>query len=82
MNNRLTFPFLASSLFLALILISIRGSILYYSPHLSANEKNASTQAIGHMIFTEYLIAFEALSILLLAAMIGAIFIAKREAVD
>jgi NADH-quinone oxidoreductase subunit J len=38
-----------------------------------------STQGIGTMLFTEYLFPFEAISLLLLAAIVGAVFLAKRK---
>ncbi len=34
---------------------------------------------IGQAIFNQYLLPFEALSVLLLAALIGAVFLAKKE---
>jgi NADH-quinone oxidoreductase subunit J len=36
-------------------------------------------EAFGRLLFTDYLFPFEAASILLLAAMIGALYLAKRE---
>lgn len=38
-----------------------------------------SVQAVGRALFTDYLLAFEVTSILLLAAVIGAIALAKRR---
>ncbi|MEE8168555.1 MAG: NADH-quinone oxidoreductase subunit J [Candidatus Hydrothermarchaeales archaeon] len=38
-----------------------------------------STAAIGISMFTEYVIPFEIISLVLLAALIGAVFLAKRE---
>lgn len=38
-----------------------------------------SVQAVGRALFTDYLLAFEVTSILLLAAVIGAIALAKRK---
>jgi NADH-quinone oxidoreductase subunit J len=38
-----------------------------------------NVQRVGWLLYTEYLIPFELASILLLAAMIGAIVLAKRE---
>ena len=38
-----------------------------------------STAEIGYAIFTEFILPFEVISLVLLAAMIGAIFIAKKE---
>lgn len=38
-----------------------------------------SPQALGRILFTDYLLPFEIASILLLVAMVGAIFLARRE---
>jgi NADH-quinone oxidoreductase subunit J len=40
-----------------------------------------SVRAIGQALFTEYAFAFEVTSILILVAMVGAVVLAKREAV-
>ena len=40
---------------------------------------SGSVQAVGRALFTDYLLAFEVTSVLLLAAVIGAIALAKRE---
>jgi len=40
---------------------------------------SGSVQAVGRALFTDYLLAFEITSVLLLAAMIGAITLAKRK---
>jgi NADH-quinone oxidoreductase subunit J len=39
----------------------------------------AATQAIALLLFNDYLLAFEVISVLLLAAVIGGVFLAKRE---
>lgn len=44
-----------------------------------APEGFGGVTAFGRLLFNEYLFAFEAASILLLAAMIGALYLAKRE---
>jgi NADH-quinone oxidoreductase subunit J len=38
-----------------------------------------TTEAIGQSLFTTYLFPFEAVSLLLLAALIGALILAKRH---
>jgi NADH-quinone oxidoreductase subunit J len=38
-----------------------------------------STVTIGKTLFTEYIFPFEAVSLLLLAALIGAVILAKRH---
>ena len=40
---------------------------------------SGSVEAVGHALFTDYLLAFELTSVLLLAAVIGAIALAKRK---
>jgi NADH-quinone oxidoreductase subunit J len=40
---------------------------------------NGRTQALANSIFTDYLIPFEVVSVLLLAALIGAIVLARRD---
>lgn len=72
---------MAFSLFLVFIVMSL-GEIAHYPMELSADSVNASTQAIGYLIFTDYLLAFEVLSLVLLVAMIGAIFLAKKEVTE
>jgi NADH-quinone oxidoreductase subunit J len=38
-----------------------------------------TTQEVGTQFFTTFLVPFEVLSVILLAAMVGAIYIAKKE---
>ena len=38
-----------------------------------------TTDALAHFLFQNYVLAFEAVSVLLLAAVIGGVFLAKRE---
>jgi NADH-quinone oxidoreductase subunit J len=44
-----------------------------------ANRAATSTAALGTSIFTNYVLPFEAVSVLLLAALIGAIVLARRD---
>jgi NADH:ubiquinone oxidoreductase subunit 6 (subunit J) len=48
--------------------------LIKYAPALDATIK-----PIGRLLLTDYLIAFEAASVLLLAAIIGAAMIARRK---
>ena len=41
-----------------------------------------TTKAVGKMLFTEYLLPFEIASVLLLAAIVGAVILAKRKIDD
>jgi len=38
-----------------------------------------NTQAVGHLLFTRYLLPFELTSLILLVAMVGALILAKRK---
>src|SRR5688572_471040 len=42
-------------------------------------EALASVRALGRILFTDYVFAFEATSILILVAMVGAVLLARRE---
>jgi NADH:ubiquinone oxidoreductase subunit 6 (subunit J) len=59
----------------AVIAEAIAGSALPAEP----SGFEASTQAVGHLFLTDHLLAFEALSMLLLAAMVGAIVLARKK---
>jgi len=65
---------LAGGLF-AVVAQAITGTPLPAEP----SPIDASTQAVGHLFLTDHLIAFEALSMLLLAAMVGAIVLARKK---
>lgn len=76
---------IASMALAAIILIQLVYIIVFSQPSQSMNaDLNASIQAgtiesIGTMIFTKYIIPFEAAGFLLLAATIGALILAKKK---
>jgi NADH-quinone oxidoreductase subunit J len=45
----------------------------------SAERASATTEAVARLLFDEYTLPFEAVSVLLLAAVIGGVFLAKRD---
>jgi NADH:ubiquinone oxidoreductase subunit 6 (subunit J) len=60
--------------------ISIDDSVRVWSGKDLANEISVETLANGAGgIFTNYIFSFEMLSLLLVAALIGALYIAKKE---
>ena len=72
--------------FIALILVVevafiFLGSIAAKTGHLAAKmaQVGGNTEAVGVVLYTKYLFPFEVASILLLAAMIGAIVLAKYK---
>ncbi|MDQ3554219.1 MAG: NADH-quinone oxidoreductase subunit J [Chloroflexota bacterium] len=48
-------------------------------PNVSEAPAEASTTTVATLLFTDYVFAFEIVGVLLLAAVIGGIFLAKRE---
>jgi NADH-quinone oxidoreductase subunit J len=67
-------------LFLSVVnLFKTDGSM--FAPGGGANEFG-TTKAVGMMLFTEYLLPFEIASVLLLAAIVGAVILAKRRIDD
>lgn len=55
-----------------------RGPQPYFEPG-SFDSGFGTARDLGHLLFTRYLFAFEAASLLLIAAMIGAVVLAKRR---
>jgi NADH-quinone oxidoreductase subunit J len=53
------------------------GPVDVYSPERIANE--GAIQIIGQILFTDYVLPFEVISVLLMVAVIGAVIIAKRH---
>ena len=57
----------------------IDGSLFAFSDVAS---QFGTTKAVGKMLFTEFLLPFEIASVLLLAAIVGAVILAKRRIDD
>jgi len=71
---------LVSLLFLAVIVIGTFATSWNTVSELPANPTDPSNvEGIGMLIFTQYLAPFEVLSVVLLASLIGAIYMAKGE---
>jgi len=66
--------------FAALMFYAIRhrGEAPYFDPG-SFDSGFGTARDLGRLLFTRYLFAFEAASVLLIAAMIGAVILAKRQ---
>jgi NADH-quinone oxidoreductase subunit J len=66
---------------LALALAAEMGVVLLRADQPPASSLDASTRAVAHVLFSApYLYAFEATSILILAALVGSIVLARRDA--
>jgi len=75
--------FLPLAIFLGAVLLIETMYIIFFQRNLTPeaikiSEQFGSPKAIGELLFNQYLLPFEATSILLLVAMIGAIVLTKR----
>lgn len=73
-GQRIIRSLLVLALFVMLLSVVLRPSVWQSLPR--AGE---SFRALGEMLFGAHVLAFELLSVLLLAALIGAIFLARRS---
>jgi len=74
------FALIFSAFFLIELFIIVRYAVFVKPGEaLSIPEDFGTPQALGRLLFTDYLLPFEIASILLLIAMVGAIFLARRE---
>jgi NADH-quinone oxidoreductase subunit J len=69
----------------ALFLLGIIYSVVAKSPtgqigSYTPDKMNANVKAVGEMLFTQYLFPFEIVSVLLVAAIIGAVILSKKRA--
>lgn len=62
------------------VLIAVTGLIKIGPAQLA--DSFGTTKAVGQMLFTDFLLPFEIASILLLAAIVGAVILAKRKIED
>lgn len=59
--------------------VTIYSVLDYFGSEQLPRETRTTTREVADSIFSDYIIAFEAVSVLLLAALIGAIVVARRE---
>ncbi len=62
--------------FLWLLIVSLTDASWY----AGIKTFEGTTKAVGRELFTSYVFQFEVIAVLLLAAMVGAIYMAKKEA--
>jgi NADH-quinone oxidoreductase subunit J len=78
LDNEQRWPALAVSLLLLGVLASLFGDA-FTDHEINLSDKPTATTEIADVIFRDYVVAFEVVSVLLLAALIGAIVIARRD---
>ena len=80
-SNRLTFQTQAAPAAVAAIIVAVLVSIAAAGTNWGAVGEHVriATNDLANLLFRQYVLAFEAVSVLLLAAVIGGVFLAKRE---
>ncbi|MEO9258156.1 MAG: NADH-quinone oxidoreductase subunit J [Crocinitomicaceae bacterium] len=69
---------LAGGSLLIVFVAAIRDSVMLTEAVVGDNQQGL-VQNLGHLLFTKYVLPFEVSSILFIAAMVGAVLLAKRE---
>jgi NADH:ubiquinone oxidoreductase subunit 6 (subunit J) len=80
-SNRLVFQTQAAPAAIAAIIVAVLVSIAAAGTNWGAVSAavRVATKDLANLLFGSYVLAFEAVSVLLLAAVIGGVFLAKRE---
>ncbi|HYK95653.1 MAG TPA: NADH-quinone oxidoreductase subunit J [Candidatus Dormibacteraeota bacterium] len=79
--GRLTFQTQAAPAAIAAIIVFVLVGVGAYSTDwtVAASPVRIATTALAQLLFDNYVLALEAVSVLLLAAVVGGVFLAKRE---
>jgi NADH:ubiquinone oxidoreductase subunit 6 (subunit J) len=80
-SGRLTFQTQAAPAAVAAIVIAVLVAVAVAGTDWAATTEHVriATDALARILFQNFVLAFEAVSVLLLAAVVGAVFLAKRE---
>jgi NADH-quinone oxidoreductase subunit J len=80
-SNRLVFQTQAAPAAVAAIIVAVLVSVAAAATNWGAvgASVRTATKDLANLLFGSYVLAFEAVSVLLLAAVIGGVFLAKRE---
>jgi NADH:ubiquinone oxidoreductase subunit 6 (subunit J) len=80
-SNRLTFQTQATPAAIAAIIVAVLVAVAAAGTDWGAvgEATRVVTRDLANLLFDNYVLAFEAVSVLLLAAVIGGVFLAKRE---
>jgi NADH:ubiquinone oxidoreductase subunit 6 (subunit J) len=83
-SARLTFQTQATPAAVAAIVVAVLVAVAASGTDwgAAASTIKVGTEVLAHTLFQDYVLAFEAVSVLLLAAVIGGVFLAKREGGD
>ena len=79
--NRLVFQTQAAPAAIAAIVVAVLVALAAYGTdwHAAGERIEIATDVLAHFLFQQYVLVFEAVSVLLLVAVIGGVYLAKRE---
>jgi NADH:ubiquinone oxidoreductase subunit 6 (subunit J) len=79
--SRLVFQTQAAPAAIAAIVVAVLVAVAAYGTDWQATGETIAiaTDVLAHFLFQQYVLVFEAVSVLLLVAVIGGVFLAKRE---
>jgi NADH-quinone oxidoreductase subunit J len=63
----------------AAVFVGLAGTIIRAAPRAAAPAGDLTTAALGTALLTEWVLAFEVLGVLLVAALLGALYLARTE---
>ena len=79
--SRLVFQTQATPAAIAAIVVAVLVAVAAYGTdwHAAGERIEIATDVLAHFLFQQYVLVFEAVSVLLLVAVIGGVYLAKRE---
>ena len=77
--GKLAAAFAGGSLLIVLVAAIRDSALLVNNVAAALDEQQGMVQNLGNLLFTKYVLPFEVSSILFIAAMVGAVLLAKRE---
>ena len=70
---------LAAGALLSVLIAALKDSLTLGKNYVSGDESIGMVEKLGNILFSKYVVPFEISSILFIAAMVGAVLLAKRE---
>lgn len=70
---------LAAGALFSVLLAALKDSLVLGKNYVPGNPNIGTVESLGNLLFSKYVVPFEVSSILFIAAMVGAVLLAKRE---
>ena len=70
---------LAAGALFSVLIAALKDSLTFGKNYVSGDESIGMVEKLGNILFSKYVVPFEISSILFIAAMVGAVLLAKRE---